>query len=74
MYAYMKGEIVDITDDNLVLECNNIGYNIRIPLSVAQRLPGVGATIKYILIRVCGRMHFIYLAFCQKMIWKSIRN
>lgn len=46
MYAYIKGEIVDITDDNLVLECNNIGYNIRIPLSVAQRLPGVGATVK----------------------------
>jgi len=46
MYAYIKGEIVDITEDNLVLECNNIGYNIRIPLSVAQRLPGVGATVK----------------------------
>ena len=46
MYAYIKGEIVDITEDNLVLECNNIGYNIRIPLSVAQRLPGIGATVK----------------------------
>lgn len=46
MYAYIKGEIADIMEDNLVLECNNIGYNIKIPLSVAQRLPGVGATIK----------------------------
>ena len=46
MYAYIKGEITDITEDNLVLECNNIGYNIRIPLSVAQRLPGTGATVK----------------------------
>lgn len=46
MYAYIKGEIVDISEDNLVLECNNIGYNIRIPLSVAQRLPGTGATVK----------------------------
>lgn len=46
MYAYIKGEIVDITEDNLVLECNNIGYNIRIPFSVAQRLPGTGATVK----------------------------
>lgn len=46
MYAYIKGEIVDITEDNLVLECNNIGYNIRIPLSVAQRLPGTGATVR----------------------------
>lgn len=46
MYAYIKGEIVDITDDNLVLECNHIGYNIRIPFSVAQNLPGIGATVK----------------------------
>jgi Holliday junction DNA helicase RuvA len=46
MYAYIKGEIVDISDDNLVLECNNIGYNIRIPYSVAQRLPGIGASVK----------------------------
>jgi Holliday junction DNA helicase RuvA len=46
MYAYIKGEIADITEDNLVLECNNIGYNIRIPYSVAQKLPGIGATVK----------------------------
>ncbi len=46
MYAYIKGKIIDISEDNLVLECNNIGYNIRIPLSVAQRLPGIGATVK----------------------------
>ena len=46
MYAYIKGEIADISEDNLVLECNNIGYNIRIPLSVAQRLPGIGAVVK----------------------------
>ena len=46
MYAYIKGEIADISEDNLVLECNNIGYNIRIPLSVAQKLPGIGASVK----------------------------
>jgi Holliday junction DNA helicase RuvA len=46
MYAYIKGKIADITEDNLVLECNNIGYNIRIPYSVAQKLPGIGETVK----------------------------
>lgn len=46
MYAYIKGVIADMTEDNLILECNNIGYNIRIPLSVARRLPGIGATVK----------------------------
>ncbi|MDE7324391.1 MAG: Holliday junction branch migration protein RuvA [Lachnospiraceae bacterium] len=46
MFAYIKGTITDLADDNLVLECNNIGYNIRIPLSVAQNLPKIGTQIK----------------------------
>lgn len=46
MYAYIKGELVDISEDNIVLECGNIGYNIRVPLSVIQRLPSVGSTVK----------------------------
>ncbi len=46
MYAYIKGEIADISEDNLVLECNGVGYNIRVPLSVSQRLPGIGASVK----------------------------
>ena len=46
MYAYIKGEIADISEDVLVLECNNIGYNIRIAPRVAQRLPGIGAFVK----------------------------
>ncbi len=46
MYAYIKGELVDISEDNIVLECGNIGYNIRVPLSVIQRLPSIGTTVK----------------------------
>lgn len=46
MYAYIKGEVVEIAEDNLVVECNQIGYNIKIPYSVAQRVPGIGAQIK----------------------------
>ncbi len=46
MYAYIKGELVDISEDNIVLECGNIGYNIRVPLSVIQRLPSIGSTVK----------------------------
>lgn len=46
MYAYIKGEIAEITEDNLVIECNNIGYNIKVPFSVAQKLPGIGQTVK----------------------------
>ena len=46
MYAYIKGEIVDLSEDNVVIECNNIGYNIHVPASMIARLPGVGSTVK----------------------------
>ena len=46
MYAYIKGEIVDITEDNVVLECHDIVYNIKVPFSVVQKLPGIGAQVR----------------------------
>ncbi len=46
MYAYIKGVIIEISEDNVILECNNIGYNIHVPFSVVQKLPGVGSEIK----------------------------
>lgn len=66
MYAYMRGEIVDISEDNLVLECNNIGYNIRIPLSVAQRLPGVGKTVKIYTYTSVREDAFLLFGFLSK--------
>lgn len=46
MYAYMIGKVADIAEDNLVLEVGGIGYNIRIPGSVAALLPPVGNQVK----------------------------
>ena len=46
MYAYIKGEIVDNTEDNVVLECHDIGYNIKVPFSVVQKLPGIGSQVR----------------------------
>lgn len=42
----MKGEIADIAEDNLILEVNNIGYNIRISAGTAGLLPGIGQEVK----------------------------
>ncbi len=46
MIAYIKGEIIDIAEDNLILEVNNIGYNIRISAGTAGLLPGIGEEVK----------------------------
>lgn len=46
MISYVKGEVVDIEQDLVILEANNIGYNIRIDASTASKLPAVGKDIK----------------------------
>jgi len=46
MIAYLKGEIVYVTEDNLVLDVNQVGYNVKISSSVANALPGVGNIVK----------------------------
>ena len=54
MFAYIKGEIAEITEDNVVLDVGGIGYNINISARVAQSLPGIGHDIKlytYTLVR-----------------------
>lgn len=54
MYAYIKGTIEEITEDNLVLEAGQIGYNIKISARTANALEGIGSFVKiytYTLVR-----------------------
>lgn len=47
MYSYIKGELVEIIgEDLIVVENNRIGYNIRIPSLVLDYLPGIGSEVK----------------------------
>ena len=46
MYSYMKGELVEISDETIVLEVNDIGYNIHIPASMIDNFSGTGQTVK----------------------------
>lgn len=66
MYAYIKGEIVDISEDNVVLECNHIGYNIKVPFSVVQQLPGIGTEVKIYTYTCVREDAFILYGFLTK--------
>lgn len=46
MYSYIKGELVEITDEAIVVENQGIGYNIRIPQSILDSLEGIGQEVK----------------------------
>lgn len=45
MISYIKGELTEVFEDTVVVETNGIGYNIRVPGSVLDRLPSVGSSV-----------------------------
>ena len=66
MYAYIKGDIVDISEDNVVLECHDIGYNIKVPFSVIQQLPGIGSQVRIYTYTCVREDAFILYGFLTK--------
>ena len=46
MIAYLNGILAEIEEENIVIEVNGIGYNVRIPAGMAGRLPQIGEVVK----------------------------
>ena len=46
MYAYIKGELIAVNEEGIILENGGIGYNIKVPVSLIQQLPSSGNEIK----------------------------
>lgn len=46
MYAYIKGKIEDMTVDRVVIEANNIGYNVFVPSDVMSAIGYTGKEVK----------------------------
>lgn len=46
MYSYIKGELVEVFDDTIVVEANGIGYNIHIPASLIDHFAGTMQSVK----------------------------
>lgn len=59
MIGFVHGIVEDITEDNVVLDVNGIGYNIRISTDTASRLPGLGEPVKL----------FTYTSVREDAIW-----
>ena len=46
MISYIKGELSEIFEDMIVLENQNMGFNIRVPATVVSQIPSVGEMVK----------------------------
>lgn len=46
MFAYLVGKVAGVTEDNLVLEVGQIGFNVKVPASLPPLLPSIGEEVK----------------------------
>ncbi len=46
MITYLNGELTEIYENNIVIECYGVGYEVMVPASILDSLPSVGTTIK----------------------------
>ncbi len=54
MYAYIKGTLEEMAEDNIVVEAGGIGYNVKVSTTTADLLPPLGNEVKiytYTLVR-----------------------
>lgn len=54
MYAYIKGTLEEVAEDNIVVEAGGIGYNVKVSTTTADLLPPLGNEVKiytYTLVR-----------------------
>ena len=54
MYAYLKGTLEEVAENNIVVEVGNIGYNVKVSTTTADLLPSLGGEVKiytYTLVR-----------------------
>lgn len=42
MFSYIRGPLVEVFDDVVVIEAGHIGWNIHVPLTVMEALPRIG--------------------------------
>lgn len=46
MISYIKGPLVEIDEDTIVVEAGCVGYNIRVPMSLLEELPPLGDEVR----------------------------
>ena len=74
MIAYVKGEIAELTEDNVVIEVGGVGFNVKISARVAQSLPGIGEEVKlhtYTLVREDAFSLYGFLSRSELEIFKK---
>lgn len=46
MISFIRGELVEVLEDTVVVENNGMGYNVKVPMSVLADMPQCGMEVK----------------------------
>ena len=77
MISYIKGELTEVFEDTVVVDTNGIGYNIRVPGSVLDRLPSVGSPVRiytYLYVKEDAMNLFGFLSRDDLSVFKLLLN
>ncbi|MCR4956059.1 MAG: Holliday junction branch migration protein RuvA [Lachnospiraceae bacterium] len=75
MYAFIKGTVDEIGDNYVVLDCNDVGYEIFVPTTVIHLIPSRGSQIKlytYLNVREDAMILYGFLSKDDKNIFKML--
>lgn len=75
MYAYLKGTIEEIGEEDLVVEVNQIGYRVMVSARTAGQVEGIGSFVKlytYTLVREDAFMLYGFLSRDELMLFKKL--
>ena len=77
MISYVKGQLVEVLNDTIVVENNGIGFNIKVPATVISRFSKIGESVKvytYLQIREESHNLFGFLTRDDLNIFKMLIN
>lgn len=75
MIAFVKGPLVQIEEDMVIVEAGSVGLEIRVPLSVLERLPALGQTVMlytYFQVKEDGMSLYGFLDRQDKAVFKQL--
>ena len=77
MYAYLNGVLTEKSPDMVVIDCNGIGFELKIPLSTFEQLPDLDEMTKlnvYTLQNDEGTRLFGFFTKAEKELFKLLIN
>ncbi|MCX6881716.1 MAG: Holliday junction ATP-dependent DNA helicase RuvA, partial [Verrucomicrobia bacterium] len=77
MITFLHGTLVDILPTQVTIEVHGVGYNVLIPLSSYDRLPGLGQEVKiltHVAIREDAHVLYGFMSAQERELFRLLIN